>query len=270
MEEIKMRYRIFFLCIFFLSSLNCGKNTAEIAKKFGFVYDRDQDIFISEVDSWQRKAGYSSLVDLVSVPASMVIHCEPVKFSYKGKPYMIELWKGQYGVSTGAEIGIYKKNNPARKDWICGGKEDMLKMSYVLKKNGKTVFQREGLHWWLTGFKPGEYSEPDELTMDISISFGTHTEMLKAFAKRMKKMGHKISTKGDTISFFFDRPKSKQPLTFRSSLAKNTQKRNKKLVTLYNNAKTDTKVDDNSPESIDKIIRKAPELVLKLNTYKFN
>jgi hypothetical protein len=94
--------------------------------------------------------------------------------------------------------------------------------------------------------------------------------MLKAFAQRMKKMGHKINRNGDRISFRFDRPKSKQPLTFRSSLAKNTQKRNKKLVMLYNNAKIDAKVDDNSPESIDKIIRKAPDLVLKLNTYKFD
>lgn len=83
-------------------------------------------------------------------------------------------------------------------------------------------------------------------------------------------MEYKINRKGDAISFRFDEPKSKQPLTFRSNAAKNTQKRNKKLVKLYNKAKTDANVNDNSPESIDKLIRKAPKLALKLNTYKFD
>ncbi len=267
---IPMKKKILLICSF-LVIFSCSENSiTKLADKFGFVYDREQDIYVSKVNSWQRKAGYSSLVDLISVPANMVIHCEPVKFDYKGKPYMIELWKGQYGVSTGAEIGIYKKNNPKKKQWTCGEDEDKLKMSYVLKKNGKTVFQRKGLHWWLTGFKPGEFSEPDELTMEISLSFEKHTEMLEAFAKRIKKMGYDIERNGDTITFRFGKPKSKQPLSFRSDLAGKTQKRNKKLVALYNNAKTGVKVNDNSPESIEKIIRKAPKLVLKLNTYKFD
>ncbi len=244
-----------------------------MANKLGFIYDRGQDIYVSKINAWQRKAGYSSLVDLASVPANMVIHCEPIKFDFKGKPYMVELWKGQYGVSTGAEIGIYKKNNPKKKQWICGENEDLLKMSYVLKKNGKTVFQREGKHWWLTGFKPGEFSQPGELTMDITITFEKKNDLRDAFLAGMKKTGYTLdenNIKGDTISFRYDIPKSKQPSSFRSNMAGKTQNRNKKLVALYNKAKSDANVPDNSPESIEKVIRKVPELALKLNTYKFN
>ena len=142
-----MKPGIILICSLLIISSGCKKSFEDIIENFGFVYNEEQDIYVSKVNAWQRKAGYSSLIDLASVPAGMVIDCEPVKFFYKNKPYMIELWKGQYDVSTGAEIGIYKKNNPERKDWICGKDEDMLKMSYVLKKNGKTVFQREGTHW---------------------------------------------------------------------------------------------------------------------------
>ena len=74
---------------------------------------------------------------------------------------MIELWKGQYDLSTGSEIGIYKKSNPDAKAWDCGDNSEMLKMSYSLKKKGKEIFSRNGTHWWLTGFKPGEFSNPE-------------------------------------------------------------------------------------------------------------
>lgn len=72
------------VCSLLLFSLSCGKNSAEIAKKLGFIYERDQDIYVSKVNAWQRKAGYSSLIDLASAPVSMVIHCEPIKFDYNG------------------------------------------------------------------------------------------------------------------------------------------------------------------------------------------
>ena len=43
----------------------------------------------------------------------MIMDCEPVEFSYGGKRWLIELWKGQYGITTGGEIGIY---NTKRED----------------------------------------------------------------------------------------------------------------------------------------------------------
>ena len=73
----------------------------------GFAYDRKEDIFYSLMDCWQREMGYCQLYDEGSSLFNMVMHCEPVRFSYAGKRWMIELWKGQYGITTGAEVGIY-------------------------------------------------------------------------------------------------------------------------------------------------------------------
>jgi hypothetical protein len=93
----------------------------------------------------------------------MVIDCEPIIFNYNNKTYMIELWKGQYDLSTGAEIGIYEKigDDPIMNSPICAcaSEDNMLQMSYTLKKNGNEVFSVNSdkantteveKHWWLT------------------------------------------------------------------------------------------------------------------------
>ena len=76
-------------------------------KDAGFAYDLKNDLFYSVMDCWQREMGYCRLYDEGSADFNMVMHCEPVCFTYNGKRWMIELWKGQYGITTGAEIGIY-------------------------------------------------------------------------------------------------------------------------------------------------------------------
>src|SRR5687768_9047714 len=79
----------------------------------GFLYDPGQDIIYSKLDAWQQHVGFCELYDdLAPVSISSVIDAEPIYFTYGGKEWMIELWKGQYGIETGAEIGVY--NAPAR------------------------------------------------------------------------------------------------------------------------------------------------------------
>ena len=46
---------------------------------FGFEYDSAQDIYVSDVNAWQRQVGYHVVIDEISaVPAGMVIDCEPI------------------------------------------------------------------------------------------------------------------------------------------------------------------------------------------------
>ena len=42
----------------------------------------------------------------------MIIDCEPINFEYNGKKWLIEFWKGQYDLTTGCEIGVYKAVGP--------------------------------------------------------------------------------------------------------------------------------------------------------------
>jgi len=79
----------------------------------GFLYDSAQDIIYSSMNALQRETGFCHLYD-EAAPAiiSAIIDCEPIRFHYGGKDWMIELWKGQYGLETGAEIGVYNLKEP--------------------------------------------------------------------------------------------------------------------------------------------------------------
>lgn len=83
------------------------KSLNEFIEPYGYAYDSHQDIFYTKIDAWQREMGYSRLYDEAAAPSSMIIDCEPIYFEYDNKRWLIEFWKGQYGMTTGFEIGVY-------------------------------------------------------------------------------------------------------------------------------------------------------------------
>ena len=73
----------------------------------GFQYNSANDYFYAAMDCWQRSCGYCRLYDESDASFSMVIDSEPIYFDYGGRRWLIEFWKGQYGMTAGAEVGIY-------------------------------------------------------------------------------------------------------------------------------------------------------------------
>ncbi len=185
---------------------------------FGFCYDMQKDIFCSNMHSWQRTLGYCRFYDENAPIMNMVIDCEPFYFRYNGYDWLIEVWKGQYGMSTGAEIGIYRTvAEPGRepRDLFYESIPDAerLPMSMVLKKQNRVLFERTDYHWWLTGFKLGEFSHREELSMFVKITF-PNAEMRNAFCDALGAAGYtnqEIGVDRLTVCFCFDRPKTKQP-----------------------------------------------------------
>ncbi len=195
----------------------------------GFRYDPDQDIIFSRMDAWQRKFGYAYAYDLAApVTISAVIDCEPIFFRYDQKDWMIELWKGQYGLETGAEIGVYVSDDTKRvldatigkrpgddynsQFFECAEDGERLEMSFELERDGRPLFARgPELHWWLTGFKWGVLSSPEQLVMKLRVTLST-TEMREVFVDAIE--GHPfrdISVDGQTVAFTFDQATPPQP-----------------------------------------------------------
>ncbi len=180
---------------------------------FGFQYDICQDIFYSKKDAWQREMGYGKIYDEHAISMGMVFDCEPLYFSCNGKSYLIELWKGQYGMSTGAEIGFYVSDeeagaHPERLFYRSVSDEEMLCMRFVLRKKGRILMIREEKHWWLTGFVLGEFSHKEELGMEISITFRDF-QMRNAFYDALLAAGYRkenICVNGACVRFSFTRP----------------------------------------------------------------
>lgn len=124
-----------------------------LIKPFGYCYDEIQDIISSHKDAWQRKAGYTSLFDRYAPFWGMVFDYLPVYFPYQDRTWLIEFWKGQYGINTGGEIGVYcadrllsEKEFPAAHFQAADNKA-ILSLSFCLMKGNAP--------WHLSPGKPG-------------------------------------------------------------------------------------------------------------------
>lgn len=218
------------------------KILGELIFAAGFAYDSEQQIFYSRLDPWQQNLGYFTLYDLTAPLLAMIIHCEPIRFEYDDRSWKIEFWKGQYGICTGAEIGIYTGEFQVNTgigaidhtinqinfggDTQCASGDDMLAMSFTLKKGNDLIFTRHSddpatvgvveKHWWLTGFKPMEFSSPSDLRMDINIVL-KDSAMRDAFVGGLEQAGYTRDTDfsfeetGTTVNVIFDTPHTEQP-----------------------------------------------------------
>ncbi len=203
----------------------------------GYRYISSQGIFDTRTDSFLKNFGYFTLYDVAAPFALMFLDCEPVRFKYDNRHWNFEFWKGRYGAFIGAEIGVYtgtyqfpiaavdhRLSSFLGKDTKCATKNDWLEMSFVLKKNGRKLFENNSddkntakieKHWWLTGFKFDLQTDRSSLVNEITIVF-KDLEMLKAFAGALKRMGYTDSefTRWDekrTIKVIFGVPHSPQP-----------------------------------------------------------
>ncbi|MCL2255962.1 MAG: DUF4474 domain-containing protein, partial [Firmicutes bacterium] len=132
----------------------------------GFKYDAFGNIFFAAKDAFQRRFGYSRLYDRLAPWIGLVIDSEPVQFRHDNKWWKIELWKGQYGMTTGAEVGFYVRDHRRRRGLYQSVKDcDMIDMEFVLRRNNRPIMQRQGRSWWLTGFVLGVHSRLRELDM---------------------------------------------------------------------------------------------------------
>ena len=222
---------------------------------FGFAYDMRKDIVYSRKDAWQKQFGYGKIYDEMAPVMNMVIHSEPVYFEYEGRRWMIEFWKGQYGITTGAEVGIYvEKEREDEKDpedvfYQCVSKEEELPITMVLYKNGKCMFRRSRQHWWLTGFSLGEFSWPGELMMEVSLTFPDFA-MMEAFLEGCYYAGYQpedFRIWYKRVSFWLYQPKTRQPSKYGNVFGRYIQWQN------HHNCKIYQKVTKDFVRTVDKL-----------------
>ena len=167
----------------------CGKNDNGMGG-LGYnvsVYDL---LVYTPVKVWMRDFGFCLAYDLFVYSTPFFFYdTRRIKFDYEGKEWMIQVWKGNYLTSNGAEIGIYNRDAEKRGTYYdCVGDEDMMKMSFKLYHGDELIVERpETLHWWLTGFKLSNALYPDHsMTLDFTVEMKDEA-MLEAFCKAVEK-----------------------------------------------------------------------------------
>lgn len=162
-----------------------------ILNPFGFEFDLKQDIVVSKNNAWQREFGYSDIFDLNSPFINIVMDAEPIYFDYNNKHYRLEFWKGQYGVTTGAEVGVYVRDFDSKLPkgvYRSATDNERLDICFNLYKKCY-LFSRKDFTWWLTGFDVGNFSRPKDLKMTVAIKF-PNKEMQVAFVAGLLRAGY--------------------------------------------------------------------------------
>ena len=224
----------------------------------GFLYDPGQDIIYSRMDALQRNFGYAFGYDAAALAMNAVIDCEPIFFDYDGKHWMIELWKGQYGLETGCEIGVYTRpigstgvgyalldatvgvrpgdGVPSHNLFYdCASDADMLELSSTLRRNGTVLFTRgPEMHWWLTGFKWGVLSGPAQLSVDVAITLKDDA-MRDAFLAGISGRPYpNLQINGTTVSFTFAEPFARPQPPRPGPVLAAVEAANEEIVSSYN------------------------------------
>lgn len=164
----------------------------ELAGPFGFYYKICEGIFSSRRDAWQREMGYQELFDRAAVLTGMVIDAQPVYFDYAGRTWLVEFWKGQYGINAGGEVGIYcaesivPPQEYARTHFAAVQDCEMpivrSRLFCFCGNSGKVkvLYDQQARHWWLTGFVLGKYVTPKRLVLQSMLEF-QNVDMAEAF-----------------------------------------------------------------------------------------
>jgi len=168
----------------------------DILTSTGFSYSIKDDVFYSTNDAWQRNFGYCHLYDEAMPSAGMIVDCEPISFDFNNRHWLILLRKGQYGMATGGEAGIYNTTNPAiRAPGFHGifyesiSDLDSFPITITLKKNRKKILRRSSTTGWFAGLKFTDFSTTSSLQLDAKFVF-PNKKMRNAFLSGLKDAGY--------------------------------------------------------------------------------
>lgn len=157
----------------------------------GYKFNSEGNFYFTADDPWQRNFGYTEAFDTAAPFVSIYMDTMRVKFRYKNKDWMVQFWKGQYGLAfIGSEIGVYTKPLDRTIDhYDAASNEDALYMACTCYRDGDVIFSREyAKYWWCTGFVPGQlksFSDRTELAVKCRITMKDE-EMLNAFISSLK------------------------------------------------------------------------------------
>ena len=172
----------------------------------GFDYDARANDAYSAANPWQYDYGYNVFYDVAAPFINLVIDTERFYFSYDGKDWLVQLWKGQYGITTGAEIGIYNKDShDAGVHYQCTRPDECPPMEMKVFRNDKLYMHRESnKFFWLTGFRLLDFTRLDHLRMEGTIHFnsvGMANAFIGAATTRGFLVGENLMLDGSSVTF---------------------------------------------------------------------
>lgn len=153
----------------------------------GFNFSLTDMMVYATSDAWMRDFGFCLFYDLAagSMPLLWNYNTRRFKFDYNGLDWMVQIWKGNYLIANGAEVGLYNKASDTFGTFYeCATDEQMIPMSMQLYAGDELIVnQEEQLHWWINGFRINGVHYPiSSMTLIFTLTMPDE-EMLQAFCE---------------------------------------------------------------------------------------
>lgn len=179
-----------------------GLSALDEGALLSYKYDPEGEFFyVDDINSWQQQFGFNPLYDYAAGFTVMYYDTVRIYFDYQNRGYLLQLWKGQYGLMfVGSEIGFYEKDDKkptstsaALNHYECAT-DHLLPMEMVCYRadssgNLNPLFKRKyERHWWTTGFVPGvlkNFLNRSEIVVEGRVTFDT-PEMAKIVGDTFK------------------------------------------------------------------------------------
>ena len=179
-----------------------GLSAMDEGAVLSYKYDPEGEFFyVDDINSWQQQFGFNPLYDYAAGFTVMYYDTVRIYFDYQNRGYLLQLWKGQYGLMfVGSEIGFYEKDDKkptstsaALNHYECAT-DHLLPMEMVCYRadssgNLNPLFKRKyERHWWTTGFVPGvlkNFLNRSEIVVEGRVTFDT-PEMAKIVGDTFK------------------------------------------------------------------------------------
>lgn len=174
-----------------------------------YKYNPDGNYYYTDdKECWQKNFGFNEVYDTFAPVTMMYYDTVRTTFEYGGKEWLIQTWKGQYGMAfVGGEVGVYTKSvGSIGSHYVCADKSDWLNMEMAFMwdeyETGeyRAVFNRNyEKYWWATGFVVGFPNGSlrqtlKEFRLVTHITF-KDTEMADAFCDAFEKNGFRRVSK---------------------------------------------------------------------------
>lgn len=155
----------------------------------GFNMNLSEMMVYATINGWMRNYGFCLFYDVLVAMSPLLWNYDTLrfKFDYDGLEWMIQIWKGNYLITNGGEVGLYNREPGSFGTYYdCATDDQLLEMSLqVWHGDDLLVNQEPQMHWWINGFHMSKRMYvPESLTMRFSIVMPDE-EMLNAFCKSM-------------------------------------------------------------------------------------
>lgn len=157
----------------------------------GFNFSITEMMVYATSEAWMRDFGFCVFYDIAanSMPLLWHYNTRRFKFDYDGLEWMVQIWKGNYLIANGAEVGLYNRESGSFGTFYNSAQNDqMIPMSMQLYAGDKLIVnQEEQLHWWINGFEiSGVHYPVSSLSLFFTFEMPDE-EILNAFCESIDK-----------------------------------------------------------------------------------